>query len=57
MAAVMLQVIPSFYTKYSKTSLFISAQTFEKKMWVKKTVLLATMTRCASYPNADITLC
>ena len=30
MAAVMLQVITSFYTNYSKTSLFISAQNYEK---------------------------
>ena len=30
MAAVMLQLIPSFYTKYSKNSLFISANTYEK---------------------------
>ena len=30
MAAVMLQVIPSFNTNYSKNSLFISANTYEK---------------------------
>ena len=30
MAAVMLQMIPSFYTIYSKNSLFISANTYEK---------------------------
>ena len=30
MAAVMLQVIPSFYTSYSNNSLFISANTYEK---------------------------
>ena len=30
MAAVMLQVIPCFYTNYSKSSLFISANTYEK---------------------------
>ena len=30
MAAVMLQVIPRFYTNYSKNSLFISANTYEK---------------------------
>ena len=30
MAAVMSQVIPSFYTNYSKNSLFISANTYEK---------------------------
>ena len=30
MAAVMLQTIPSFYTNYSKNSLFIAANTYEK---------------------------
>ena len=30
MAAVMLQVIPSFYTNYSKNKLFISAYTYQK---------------------------
>ena len=30
MAVVMLQVIPSFNTNYSKNSLFISAQTYEE---------------------------
>ena len=30
MAAVMLQVIPSFYTNYSKNGLFIFANTYEK---------------------------
>ena len=30
MAAVMIQVIPSFYTNYSKNSPFISANTYEK---------------------------
>ena len=30
MAAVVLQVIPSFYTTYSKNSLFISANSYEK---------------------------
>ena len=29
MAAVMLQVIPSFHTSYSKNSLFISANIYE----------------------------
>ena len=36
MAAVMLQVIPSFYTKFSKNSLFISANTYEKYIVSKK---------------------
>ena len=30
MAAVMVQVIPSFYTNFSKNSLFFSANTYEK---------------------------
>ena len=30
MAAVMLQVIPSFYTNFSKNGLFVSANTYEK---------------------------
>ena len=30
MAAVMVQVIPSFYTNYSKNSLFIPANTYEE---------------------------
>ena len=30
MAAIMLQSIPSFYTKFSEKNLFISASTYEK---------------------------
>ena len=33
MAAVMLQVSPSFYTNYSKNRLFISANTYEKYIY------------------------
>ena len=36
MAAVMLQVIPSCYTNYSKNSLFVSAKTFEKSIVSKE---------------------
>ena len=36
MAAVMLQVIPSFYKIYSKNSLFISANTYEKYIVCKE---------------------
>ena len=36
MAAVKLQVIYSFYTKYSKNSIFISAKTYEKYIIVSK---------------------
>ena len=55
----MLQVIASFYIIYSKNILFNSATTYQKFIASKEkenTVLLATMTRCASYPIADITL-
>ena len=30
MAAILLQTIPSFYTKFSEKSLFVSAKTYEK---------------------------
>ena len=36
MAAVMLQVIPNFYTDYSKNSLFISANIYEKNIVSKE---------------------
>ena len=36
MAAVMLQVVPSFYTNYSKNSLFISANTSEENILNKR---------------------
>ena len=36
MAAVMLQVIPSFYTNYSKNSLFISANTYKRYVLSKE---------------------
>ena len=36
---------------------FLYLQTqMENNLWGRNTVLLATMTRCASYPIADITL-
>ena len=56
MAAVTLQVIPSFLQIIQKTaSLFL--QTLMKNiLWVKDTVLLATMKKCVSYPIADITV-
>ena len=57
MVAVLLQAIPSFYTTFSKNSLFLFLQTFIKNtMWVKNAVLPATMTGYASYPYADIIL-
>ena len=36
MAAVMLQVIPSFYKSYSKNSLFLYANTYEKNIVCKE---------------------
>ena len=36
MEAVMLKMIPSFYTNYSKNSLFISANTYEKYILSKE---------------------
>ena len=40
MAAVMIQVIPSFFTNYSENSLLISANTYEKYI-VRKNIELA----------------
>ena len=40
--------------KIFKNSLLISANANEKLNGEKKTVLLPTMTRCASFPNVDI---
>ena len=43
MAAVMLQVIPSFYESYSKNSLCISPKTYEKNIVKKKSIMPTTM--------------
>ena len=57
MAAVNLQVIPSFFLQFIQKTAFLFPQSHKKKrLWVKKTVLLATMTICASYPIADTTI-
>ena len=55
MAAVLLQVFSSFYTNDSKKPCFFLQTQMKNKLWVKNTVLLATMTRCPSYPSVDIT--
>ena len=53
----MLQVIPSFQTNDTKkTATFFLQTNMKTILRVKYTVLLATMTKCASYPIADITL-
>ena len=52
MAAVMLQVIPSFYTNYSKNSFFIS----EKYIVSKEYCIAGHDDKCASYPVAVITI-
>ena len=55
MAAVMLQVIPSFYTIYSKTSPYISANTYEKYNVSKKYCIarhddkMCFLTNCRSH--------
>ena len=54
MAPVMLQVIPSFYAKVSKNSLFVSANTYEKYISSKEYCIANAMIRYASYPVADI---
>ena len=56
MAAVMLQVIPSFFTKYSKNSLFVSANTSEKYIVSEEYCIARQDDEGASYPIADITL-
>ena len=45
MAAIMLQTIPSFHTKVSEKNLFISANTYEKDMFVQTTASPITTTR------------
>ena len=47
------QFLHNFFKKTA--SLFLQTQ-MKNKFWVKNTVLLATMTRCASYTLSDITL-
>ena len=51
MAAVMLQVIPSFYTNDSKNSLFISAVTYEKFILSKKYCIARHDDKMCFLPN------
>ena len=57
MAAVMLQMIPSFFLQIIQRTASLFLQTpMNFILCVKNTGFLATMTRCDSYPIADITL-
>ena len=51
MAAVMLQVIPSFHTNYSKNSLFISANTYEKYIMSKEYCIADHNDKMCFLPN------
>ena len=51
MVAVMLQVIPSFYTNYSKNSLFISANTYEKYIVSKEYCIAGHDDKMCFLPN------
>ena len=51
MAAVMLQVIPSFYTSYSKNILFISANTYEKYIVSKEYCIAAHVDKMCFLPK------
>ena len=51
MAAVMLQVVPSFYTNYSKNRLFISANTYEKFIVSKKYCIARHDDKMCFLPN------
>ena len=51
MAAVMLQVIPGFYTNYSKNSLFISADTYEEFIVSKEYCIAGHDDKMCFLPN------
>ena len=51
MAAVMLQVIPRFYTNYSKNSLFISANTYQKSIVSKEYCIVRHDDKMFFLPN------
>ena len=51
MAAVMLQVIPSFFTNYSKISLFISANTYWKNIVNKEYCIAGHDDKMCFLPN------
>ena len=56
MAAVMLQVIPSFRANFSKNKLFISAKTNEKYIVSKHNCIAHHIAQKWFLPIADITL-
>ena len=51
MAAVMLQMIPSFYTSFSKNSLFISANNYEKYIVSKEYCIAGHDDKMCFLPN------
>ena len=51
MAAVMLQVIPSFSTNFSKNSLFFSANTYEKFIVIRKYCIPHDYDKMCFLPN------
>ena len=51
MAAVMLQVVPSFYTTFSKNSLFNSANTYEKEIVCKEYCIARHDDKMCFLPN------
>ena len=52
MAAVMLQVIPSFYTNFSRSSLFISANKYEKHFASTEYCFASHDDKFCSLPNS-----
>ena len=56
MAAKLLQVFSSFYTKFSINSLFISANTYEKYIVSKEYCIAGHDDKMCFLPNWDITL-
>ena len=50
MAAVSLQIIPSFYTNYSKNSLFISANAYEKNIVSKEYCIASDVDKVCFLP-------
>ena len=56
MAAIILQTIPSFYTKTSEKSLFISATTYEKYIVCKDYCIAHHNEKTCFYPFVKIIL-
>ena len=53
MAAVMLQAIPNFYKNFSKNSLFISANTYEKNILSKEYCIASHDDKVCCLPNCS----